>query len=125
MKIAYRCPAFAPELIEIHLRPRKTAPWVRYRKPLPMGWHIQDTTDSTSVVRQVRRLFRPVPDGLYVVVWQEYDAPFTSCNRLLTCKKVASRAEGWALSKQYQTEPQVLLDGRTLPANRLIVKFLY
>lgn len=100
----------APELNKLHLK----------------NGVVINTPHCTSI-KEVRELFKPRPKGLHVTINSSYDEErHRWLNKTAGSGMVGSRQEAINIAKTYfQQSGGNLIDGTTLPPNKLTYKFSY
>lgn len=80
-----------------------------------------------TTIRDARRTLFPKPwPGLACWIYSEYDDPqYQWLNKLVACGQIPNRLFALRTGKDHQQQGGPLLDGRTLPPNRIRIKFYY
>ena len=108
--IAIERHAYAPELNKVHFKKGGTI----------------SAPNISSIKEARKKLLKKPRTGLYAVAHSVYaDKKWDSLNRVVASGFCKSRVEAYKFTRQFKEKGGVLLNGDTLPPNKISLKFYY
>lgn len=102
--------AYAPELNKLHLENGIVIP----------------CPNITSIKEARQKLFKPKSNCLLCVVTSYYsDKKYKHLNKVVASGRVNTWLDAYRFAKKYKQKGGELLNGETLPENKLVFKFYY